>query len=84
MAFRAKCRITGVHDMLSVTSKTSMVETKQVVLQPVYGQGEDDANTQWSKWTPSGEIRLSITNPDIFPELVIGRTFFVTFEAVSE
>lgn len=82
MSFRAKCRITGVHAMNSLhkdpEGKTP-VTTMEVTLQPVFGDGDDDANKQWSKWTPSGELRLSITNPAIFPELVNGRTFFVDF-----
>lgn len=83
MAFRAKCRVTGVHDRTNVTTKDAGVpEVREVTLQPVYGGDDDAANKEWSKWTPSGEIRLSITNPAVFPELVIGRTFFVTFEGL--
>lgn len=88
MAFRAKCRITGVHTFNSLHKQPDgsiLIESKQVTLQPVYGIGEDDdANKQWSKWTPSGEIRLTITNPDIYPELVNGKTFFVDFSEVAE
>lgn len=84
MAFRAKCRITGLHDMLSVTNKSGLAEARQVTLQPVYGGDDDEANKEWSKWTPSGELRLTITNPDVFPQLVIGRTMFVTFTGEDE
>jgi hypothetical protein len=37
-------------------------------LKPVfgsYGKPEDEAvNKSWSKWTPSGHIYMSVTNPD--------------------
>ncbi|MBL8911637.1 MAG: hypothetical protein JNM17_13170 [Archangium sp.] len=82
MAFRAKCRITGVHSFNSLHKDAdgkTPIESMQVTLQPVFGGGDDDANKQWSKWTPSGELRLQITNPAIFPELVNGKTFFVDF-----
>ncbi|MBL8924113.1 MAG: hypothetical protein JNJ54_34980 [Myxococcaceae bacterium] len=86
MAFRAKCRITGVHQMSSVTPNpdgTTPVTTVQVTLQPVYGGDDDEANRQWSRWTPSGQLQLSITNPLIFPELVPGRAFFVDFTPIE-
>lgn len=87
MSFRAKCRITGVHQMSSLHKNPdgkTPVETVQVTLQPVYGGGDDDANKQWSKWTPSGQLQLSITNPLIFPELVPGRTFYVDFTPTED
>ena len=83
MTFRAKCRITGVHDSINLSSKGVLPDSKTVTLQPVFGGDDDAANKQWSKWTPSGELRLTITNPEIFPELVIGRTFFVDFTPVE-
>ena len=82
MSFRAKCRITGVHKFNSLHKMPDgsvPVEQVQVTLQPVFGGDDDDANKAWSKWTPSGELRLNITNPEIFPELVNGRVFFVDF-----
>ncbi len=82
MSFRAKCRITGVHDTIGITGD-GHIEQKTVTLQPVYGNEQDDANKEWSRWTPSGELRLAITNPVIFPELVIGKTFFVDFSAAE-
>ena len=85
--FRAKCRITEVAQTTAVTARpdgTTPVETVRVTLQPVFGAGEDDANAQWSKWTPNGQIQLTITNPNIFPMLRTGRVFFVDFIAADE
>lgn len=84
MSFRAKCRITKVESSLHPKQGGQNVDHRTVTLQPVYGEGEDDSNKQWSKYTPSGELRLTITNPDVWPELVIGRTFFMTFAPVDE
>jgi hypothetical protein len=87
MAFRAKCRITGVHSFSDLhpgpNGEQPKVTSMQVTLQPVFGGGDDDANKQWSKWTPSGELRLTITNPEIFPELVNGKAFFVDFSPIG-
>ena len=84
--FRAKCRITEVAQTTNVYTRpdgTAPIETVRVTLQPVYGAGEDDANAQWSKWTPSGQLQLTVTNPVIFPMLVVGRLFFVDFIAAD-
>lgn len=84
--FRAKCRITEVAQTTAVTARpdgSTPVETVRVTLQPVYGTGQDDANTQWSKWTPNGQLQLTITNERIFPMLKVGRLFFVDFIAAE-
>jgi hypothetical protein len=69
-------RVTGRHEMTSVTSNGA-VESVQVTLQPVYGKGEDDANAEWSRWTPSGELRLLITNPVAYEQLKLGACYYV-------
>lgn len=87
MSFRAKCRITGVHSTNSLhkyPDGSLPIESMHVTLQPVFGGGNDDANKQWSKWTPSGELKLSITNPEIYPELVNGKVFYVDFTPAEE
>lgn len=78
MAVRAKVRCTGRHESLSLHSKGS-VEAVTVTLQPVFGGDDDEANRDWSKWTPSGEIRLTITNPEAHSQFAIGKSYFVDF-----
>lgn len=80
MAFRAKVRITRVESSLHPKSG----DHRKVTLQPVYGDGDDAANKEWSKWTPSGNIELTITNPEVWPELTPGACFIVTFERQPE
>lgn len=86
MSFRAKCRITHLTTANSAhpnhEGKTP-IESVTVTLQPVFAGDDHDANAAWSKWTPSGELRLTITNPDIFPQLRNGRAFFVDFTPVD-
>lgn len=83
MSFRAKCRIIRVESSLHPMNAGQNVDHRTVTLQPVYGGDNDEANKQWSKWTPSGEIKLTITNQLIFPELEVGRAFFVDFTATE-
>ncbi|MFD1328301.1 hypothetical protein [Mycoplana ramosa] len=49
----------------------------EVRLIPVYGNGE--ANKQWSKWTPSGELKMLITNPSAVDQFELGKEYFVDF-----
>lgn len=85
-SFIAKCRITNVSKFNALHREKDgsvPVRSVQVTLQPVFGGDEDEANREWSKWTPSGELRLTITNEKIFPMLVNGRTFMVRFDSVD-
>jgi hypothetical protein len=79
MSFRAKCRIIRVESSLH----PSQGDHRKVTLQPVYGGDDDAANKEWSKWTPSGQLELTITNPEVWPDLVIGRAFFVDFTPIE-
>lgn len=80
MSFRAKCRITGVQSSLH----PKQGDHRKVTLQPVFGAGEEDSNAQWSKFTPSGQVELTITNPEVWPDLVIGRAFYLDFTPTED
>lgn len=83
MAVRAKMRVTGLSESAAIAPGSD--ETNPfgrmvtVTLQPVYGGKEDGKNAEWSKWTPSGEVKLTITNPLAFEQFKIGRAYFVDF-----
>jgi hypothetical protein len=38
-----------------------------------------DGNTEWSKYTPSGQITMAITNPSAEAFFVQGETLYLTF-----
>lgn len=48
-----------------------------VTLNPVTGK-DGSANAQWSKWTPSGKLEMTITNPPAQGQLVPGKEYLVT------
>jgi hypothetical protein len=54
-------------------------QCSEVKLAPVYGANADDANAQWSKYTPSGEISMLITNPAAVDQFDLGGEYFVDF-----
>jgi hypothetical protein len=53
-----------------------------VELSPVYGSygdGKDEENKTWSKYTPQGKIEMTITNQGAIDQFLIGRPYFVDF-----
>jgi hypothetical protein len=53
----------------------------EVRLAAVYGTGKE--NETWSKWTPSGEIKMMITNPAAIEKFELGKEYFVDFTSAS-
>lgn len=51
----------------------------EVTLQPVYEEDPASPNYTWSKATPSGEVRLTISKPDAHQAFKVGATYLVTF-----
>jgi hypothetical protein len=48
--------------------------------------GKDGDNASWSKWTPTGKITMTITNPAAYNVFDPGREFYIDFtpaDAVS-
>lgn len=50
---------------------------KIVRFHPVYGGG--DENQEWSKYTPSGYLEMTITNPAAFEQFEEGAEYYITF-----
>lgn len=71
---RAKFRVEAVQDIGEAS--------KSVTLRAVYSDDKESANYSWSKWTPSGELRMSITNPDAFNQFELGAEYFLDFTPV--
>jgi hypothetical protein len=61
----------------TITEHSHQIGSKQIVLAAVT-RGEE--NKEWSKYTPSGKIEMSILNPGASDQFVIGEEFLVTFE----
>lgn len=57
-------------------------EYRQVHLTPVYSPDPNSENYSWSKWTPSGKLEMTITNPAAFEQFAPGKTFLMTFNEV--
>lgn len=40
-------------------------------------------NEDWSKWTPSGELHLTITNPGAYEQFELGSVYQIDIEKVA-
>jgi hypothetical protein len=71
---RAKMRVESVLRNVEPDGSTSF---ELVKLRAVYGNNEE--NSKWSKWTPSGTLEIQINNPEAYGKLSNGHEFFVDF-----
>mgnify|MGYP007082274719 CR=1 FL=1 len=62
------------HSVEDISSPESPCVT--IKMQPVVGDGGEE-NASFSKWTPSGNLELTVTNPDAVPAFVAGNDYYV-------
>ena len=49
-----------------------------------YLKGLPEGNGDWSKYTPSGELAITITNPAAIEQFEIGEVYSLTFEKAEK
>lgn len=54
------------------------VTAEQIEMSAVYGE-DGSANAEWSKWTPSGQFRMHVTNPSVFGQFEQGKEYYLDF-----
>ncbi len=59
------------------------VEVKMAAAFGGYLNGLPEGNGEWSKWTPSGELSMTITNPSAIEQFEIGAVYSLTFDKAS-
>lgn len=77
-------RPAGVTAKFTVASVEDFGAHRKVKLTPVYSNDPKSPNYSWSKWTPSGSIELTITNPLAYEQFKPGKTYFVDFQQEVE
>ncbi len=65
-----------VNSVKKVYDTEGNITQEELGLNAVYGK-EGSANAQWSKWTPSGSLTMSISNPEAFGKVLPGQFLFV-------
>lgn len=73
MSVIAKMRVSSIEDFGT---------SRAVKLTCVYDPSGIPEDQRFTKATPWGECKMSIDNPAAYEQFVIGREFYVTFDAV--
>jgi hypothetical protein len=55
-----------------------------IELAAVYSTGDNDPNKSWSKWTPSGQLTIHITNPEALGKFEPGKCYFLDIAPADE
>jgi hypothetical protein len=76
MTVRAKFFVEDIkHNDVSGTDAYASIS-----MRPVFGTyGDGEVNKSWSKWTPSGHLQITITNPDAIDQFEKGKAYFLDF-----
>mgnify|MGYP000322973180 CR=1 FL=1 len=79
---RAKFWVTGIRHLHQPSPDQVFAE---ITLAPVYaGQDGKPANADWSKATPSGEIKMGVTNPAAIEKFTLGQKFYIDFTPAED
>lgn len=58
-------------------------DNETVTLHAANGK-KDTANAQWAKWTPGGQLSLTINNPEAQGKFTPGKYYFLDIEETTE
>ncbi len=51
-----------------------------ITMKPVFGTyGDGEVNKTWSKYTPSGHLQITITNPSAIEAFEKGKSYYLDF-----
>ncbi len=82
---RAKIRVGSVIETVSHdgTNKGEKLN-ERIIAHAVYSDDPTSENKQWSKWTPSFHLDMTINNPGAWGKVKIGEEFLVDFILAAE
>jgi hypothetical protein len=76
---RAKMRLESVQSF----ETCEMLKFHAIAKSGVYPKDGTDENNTFAKWTPTADLNMTITNPDLFGKIRPGDTFYVDFSKVE-
>ena len=83
MTVRAKFFVEDIrHNDVPGTDQYATISMKPAF--GTYADGDKEGtNKSWSKWTPSGSLSITITNPDAIDKFTIGKAYYLDFTPVD-
>ncbi len=77
---RAKMKVTNVVKQGEACEELSF---SAVSKSDGYPEDGSDENNTFARWTPTAELTMSITNPDLIGKFTEGQEFYVDFTPVN-
>lgn len=73
---RAKMRVSGVTQF---HPSYEILEFSAVGRSGSYPEDGSDENNTYARWTPTGTVKLTVTNPALFGKYEVGKAYYVDF-----
>jgi len=73
----------SVQSVKSVSDNLGNKTQEEIALLAVYGP-DGSANKQWSKWTPTGSLNFTVSNPEAFDKIRPGQFIFVDLSVTEK
>lgn len=80
MTVRAMFYVKEINHRATGDASSVNVEVKMGAAFGTYLNGLPEGNGDWSKWTPSGDLSITITNPDAVEQFEVGEVYSLTFQ----
>jgi hypothetical protein len=66
-----------VNTVTRTIGASNEVAAEELTLSPVYSDKEGSANKAWSKATPCGQLKFTVTNPNVFNKILPGQWYYI-------
>lgn len=66
-----------VNTVKRVADNDGNISQEEITLSAVYSDKEGAPNKQWSKWTPTGNLSFTVSNPLALGQVLPGQFYFV-------
>lgn len=53
------------------------IDSEEITLSAVYSDKEGSVNKQWSRWTPAGQLKFTVSNQAALGRVLPGQFYFV-------
>jgi hypothetical protein len=74
---RAKMRVAGVQKFPNSDQET--LKFYAVSKSDGYPADGSDEDNSYARWSPSGELSLTVANPSLYGKFAVGDTFYLDF-----
>lgn len=76
-----RCKMLVVQKISTINPYQAVLDTERLPLCSIMLTAVPGENTMWKQYMPSGQVELTIDNPDAYSAFELGRTYLVDFTA---